>query len=90
MSPTVAAPPPANLRWLKADVYHIRTACGRYTVSKMVLGGGVLYIAWKRNGAGQMPTELGVTSVSAAAQEAATIAAIRAMQKKCLEDAGAT
>ncbi len=80
-----AAPEEAvELRWQQPDAMHIRTACKRYTVARVDLGAcGDDYVAWRVNPL----AELASVRVARNARDEERVAAIKAMQKRCQEDA---
>jgi hypothetical protein len=74
----------SELHWHKADDYHIRSRCGRFSVSRLNVSPRVWYVAWRRPFSElDPPTELGATSLPDTANDAERISAIREMQGLC-------
>ena len=73
-----------ELQWVKPDDYHIRSECGRFSVSRMTVSPfGIWYVAWRRSLVDGRATELGATRVPITAPDAERQNAIREMQQLC-------
>ena len=72
------------LTWVKPDEYHIRSACGRFSVARLNVLGTIWYVAFKLPWGESSPsTELGATHVSSGADDDERKAAIHEMQQLC-------
>ena len=78
-----AQPQAAELQWIKPDDYHIRTTCGRYSVSRVTTADHLHYIAWRLGTDDQPSTELTFTTVKRDATDDERKAAIKRVQQAC-------
>lgn len=73
-----------TLRWRKADEYHIRSYCGRFSVARLNVAEKHWYVAFRLPfGEASPSTEIGATVLPATANEAERISAIHEMQQLC-------
>lgn len=67
-----------RLQWRKPDQWHVRSACNRFSVCKMIVEGRIWYVAYR------LPyDELGSARLERDATDAERVATIKAMQEIC-------
>ena len=76
-----------QIQWLKPDDYHIRSACGQFSVCRMSTPFAIWYIAWRKSKLDDFAREIGATRVPVAAPDSERSNAIKAMQELCEAEA---
>lgn len=73
-----------TLEWRRVDDYHLRSKCGRFSISRVTAGDRLWYIAWQLTRREDEPsTEIGATQLPLDATNDERRAALIDMQKVC-------
>lgn len=74
----------SELHWRKVDDYHMRSACGRFSIARVNAEPQCWYIAWRLTSREAQPsTELGATVVPMDASDGERLQAIHDMKQLC-------
>lgn len=77
-----------TLTWRRADEYHFRSECGRFSISRVLSAGWIWYIAWRLTRREDEPsTEIGATRLPTDATPDERTAALIDMQQICEAEA---
>ena len=71
------------LAWRKPDDYHIKSACGRFAVSRMNVSPHIWYVAWRVSNGLSPSHEIGSRQLAADAPDSERSTAIKALQAMC-------
>lgn len=72
------------LTWRRADKYHLRSRCGRFSIAKVLQNGAPWYIAWRLSRSeAESSTEIGATRLDADATDKERDEAVGALKALC-------
>jgi hypothetical protein len=76
------------LTWRRADEYHFRSQCGRFSIARVIVSEWIWYIAWRlTRREDESSTEIGATRLPLAATPDERKAALIDMQQICEAEA---